>query len=230
MSNRSTYLVCSRKKSYKLLYGILTFERKKIELVGKLRRDITRFELQLFLSSSFVRTIYWRRAIFFLVDTHFFTLLSPSPSPCSPLRLRIGYVAIFILFNSFKLNLWRCRNMTGIFLLLFYFDQHLRMRENLLSTATICTKGKVIDFQVKKKILGVGYSSFSCWFFSSLHLQFITFCWSCNRHQKNLKPWNLCDNHLCFVRFHFSYLYFFLSLFFLEKHCFFSICERLLSD
>lgn len=82
------------------------------------------------------------------------------------------------LFNSFKLNLWLQKHDWHI------FDQNLRIKENLLSTATILQTAKMIDFQVKKKILGVGYSSFLFfWCVSFLN----SFCWNCSRHQ-SLKP------------------------------------------
>lgn len=83
------------------------------------------------------------------------------------------------LFNSFKLNLWLQKHDWRI------FAQNLRIKENLLSTAKILQTAKMIDFQVKKKILGVSYSSFLFFFMLCLFLN--SFCWNCNRHQ-SLKP------------------------------------------
>lgn len=161
--------------------------------------------LQLFLSSSFVqRFIDDVQFSFWLI---FFVLVSFSF--CS-FAFDL-FVLVAFLFNSFKLNLWLQKHDWHI------FDQHLRTRENTFIDSNDFTKSKSKKWSIlklrKRFLASVSLIAF---FFLPLILAHFMLL----KLQPPSKPSNLYDNHLCFVRFHFSYFFFsFLEIEFFSCYC-----------
>lgn len=130
----------------------------------------------------------------------FFSVYPPSLSYFSVL---ICSFCVVSSFNSFKLNLWLQKHDWHI------FDQHLRMRENLLSTAAIPKKPKWSILKLRKRFLASVTHRF---FFSVASLLFVwfgLFSYHFVDGWTAIKVPNLYDNHLCFVWFHCFYIVFF---------------------